>query len=46
MATKDDVNTENKNTGLEAVDEFAIETTKLPKNFDDVNVLFNVSNDI
>ena len=45
MTTKDDVNTENKNTGLEAVDEFAIETTKLPKNFEDVNVLFNVSNE-
>jgi hypothetical protein len=45
MATKDDVNTENKNTSLEAVDEFSIETTKLPKSFDDVNVLFNVSNE-
>ena len=54
MATTDDVKpditveTNNeivKDSGLEAVDEFNIETTKLPKSFEDVNVLFNVSNE-
>lgn len=34
-----------KNSGLEAVDEFNVETTKLPQSFEDVNVLFNVSDE-